>query len=28
MGGVWSYYKKHNLVRLNAKAQGQQAPGM
>jgi peptidyl-prolyl cis-trans isomerase D len=27
MGGVWSYYKKHNLVRLNAKTQGQQAPG-
>jgi len=28
MSGVWNDYKKHKLVVLNAKAQGQQAPGM
>jgi len=28
MSGVWSDYKKHGRVRLNAKAQQQQTPGM
>jgi peptidyl-prolyl cis-trans isomerase D len=28
MSGVWNDYKKRNLVRINAKAKGQQAPGM
>ena len=28
MSGVWNDYKKHNLIRFNAKAQGQKAPGM
>jgi peptidyl-prolyl cis-trans isomerase D len=29
VGGVWNDYKKHNLVRINAKAQtGPQVPGM
>ena len=28
MSNVWSNYKKHNLIRFSAKAQGQQAPRM
>jgi peptidyl-prolyl cis-trans isomerase D len=28
MSGVWNEYKKHNLIRFNAKAQGQRTPGM
>jgi peptidyl-prolyl cis-trans isomerase D len=28
MSGVWNDYKKHNLIRLNAKQQGPQAPGL
>ena len=27
MSGVWNDYKKHNLIRFNAKAQGQETPG-
>ncbi len=28
LSGVWDDYKKHNLIRINAKAPAQQAPGM
>ncbi len=28
LSGVWNDYKKHNLIRINAKAQGPQTPGM
>jgi peptidyl-prolyl cis-trans isomerase D len=28
MSGIWNDYKKHNLIRFNAKAQGQKTPGM
>ena len=27
MSGVWNDYKKHNLIRINAKPQGPQMPG-
>ena len=27
MSGIWNDYKKHNLIRFNAKAQEQQGPG-
>ena len=28
LSGVWNDYKKRNLVRINAKPQGQETPGM
>jgi len=28
MSGVWNNYKKHNLIRINAKPQTQEVPGM
>ena len=28
VNGIWNDYKKHNLIRLNAKPQGPQLPGM
>ncbi len=28
LSGVWNDYKKHNLIRINAKSQGQETPGM